>query len=114
MRLNITLALAALAGAIALSAPATANPIGAAGQAALPAAAAVSAVEPVHYRRHWRHRHHAYRNYGYRNYGYRRHRYPRYYGGYSPFYYGGGYGYGGYGDGYGYGHRRGLTLNFGF
>ncbi len=123
MKIKMALTLAALAGALFSVTPASAAPVGAAGQSAKADKTTVGLVENVHSR--WR-RHHRHQNYAYRYRPYRYSYYQPYYSSYyrpyyssynRPYYssYYSPYYYGGYGGGY-YGHHRrgGLSIQFGF
>ena len=81
MKIKMALTLVATIGALLAVTPASAAPIGAAGQAISAAADKVNLVEKVH-NRHWR-RHHRYYAHRYNAYRYR----PYYYSSYQPSYY---------------------------
>jgi hypothetical protein len=124
MKFKMALTMVALAGALFAVTPASAAPVGAAGQSIKADAVADGLVEQVRHRRHYRsyrsYNRHAYR-YRYRPYAYysqpyyyRRPYYSPYYSSYySPYYYGGYGSYGGYGNYYGR-RRGGLSIQFGF
>lgn len=110
MRIRLALPLMAIAGALMAVAPATATPLGAAGQLTKATEVNGKVVEEARHRRHWHHRrfarHHHWRH---RYYAYRPYYYP--YRPYNSYYYGG-YPYGYYPY---YGRRHhgvSIYLNF--
>ena len=112
MKIKMALTLVATIGALLAVTPASAAPIGAAGQAISAAADEVNLVEKVH-NRHWR-RHHRYYAYRYRPYYYSSYQPSYYYRPYyrpyySPYY----YGYSSY-YGHRYHRRGGVSVRIGF
>lgn len=130
MKIKLALMLAAFTGSVLAMTPASAAPVGAAGQSAKADQIETGLVEQVRHRRWYRHTRHHYRHsyayryrpryyssysyepYYYRPYSYRPYYAPYYSSYYSPY----SYGYSGYYGGY-YGRhfgRPGISIRLGF